>query len=84
VNREYIAFEILQVFENEPLRLACWITIFYPGLRILSSEVNPFNIIYYLCRAAKRAYLLFVALRFVSNTEQVLGLTTNKREDTRE
>lgn len=79
-----MVFEMLQVFENEPLRLACWVTTLYPGLQIFSFKVNSFNVIHYLCRAAKRAYPLFVALRFVSNAEQALSLTTNKGEDTRD
>jgi hypothetical protein len=79
-----MVFEMLQVFENEPLRLACWVTTLYPGLWIFSSEVNPFNVIHHLRRAAKRAYPLFVALQFVSNAEQALSLTTNEGEDTRD
>ena len=80
----YMAFEIVQVFENEPLRLARWVATLYPGLRVFSFEVNPFNVIHHLRRAAERAYPLFVALRFVSNTKQALSLTTNEGEDTRE
>jgi hypothetical protein len=80
----YVAFEILQVFENEPLRLACWVIIFYPGFRVFSFEVNLFDVIYYFRRAAERAYPLFVAFRFVSNTKQVLSLIINKGDDTRE
>jgi hypothetical protein len=57
------------------------VTTLYPGLRILSFEVNPFNVIYHLRRAAKRAHPLFVALRFVSDTERALSLGTNKGED---
>jgi hypothetical protein len=43
--------------------------------------VIPFNVIYYLQRAAKRAYPLFVALRFISNTEQALSLTIDEGEN---
>jgi hypothetical protein len=43
-------------------------------------EVSPFNVIYYLRRAAKRAYPLFIALRFVSNREQALTLTIDEGE----
>jgi hypothetical protein len=50
----------------------------YPGRRILSFEVNPFNVIYHLRRAAKRAYPLFVALRFISNVERALSLATDE------
>jgi hypothetical protein len=64
-----MAFEILHVFENKPLRLARWVITLYPSLWIFSFEVIPFNVIYYLRRAAKRAYPLFVALRLISNTE---------------
>jgi hypothetical protein len=72
---------MLHVFENKPLRLVYWVIILYPGLRIFSFEVILFNVIYYLRRAAKRAYLLFVALRFVSNIEQALSLTIDKGEN---
>jgi hypothetical protein len=77
----YMAFEILYIFENKPLRLIYWVIILYPGLRIFSFKVIPFNIIYYFQRIAKRAYLLFIALRFVSNTEQVLSLTIDEGEN---
>jgi len=50
----------------------------------LSSKVNPFNVIHYLCKAAKRAYPLFVALQFVFNAKQALSLTTNEGEDIRD
>jgi hypothetical protein len=76
-----MAFEILYIFKNKPLRLIYWVIILYPGLQIFSFKVIPFNIIYYLQRAVKRAYLLFVALRFVSNTEQVLSLATDEGEN---
>jgi hypothetical protein len=58
----YMVFEMLQVFENKPLRLACGIITLCPGLRIFSFEMIPFNVIHHLRRAAKRAHPLFVAL----------------------
>jgi hypothetical protein len=76
-----MAFEMLHVFENKPLRLARWVTTLYPGLRIFSFEVIPFNVIHHLRRAAKRAHPLFVALRFVSNAEQALSLATDEGEN---
>jgi hypothetical protein len=78
-----MAFEMLHVFENKPLRLARWVTTLYPGLRIFSFEVIPFNVIHHLRRAAKRAHPLFVALRFVSNAEQALSLATDDGENRR-
>jgi hypothetical protein len=62
-------FEMLQMFENKPLRLVCWVTTLDPGLRIFPFEVLPFNVIHHLSRTAKRAYPVLVALRFVSNAE---------------
>ena len=77
----YMAFEILYVFENKPLRLIRQVIILYLSLQIFSFKVIPFNVIYYLRRAAKRAYPLFVALRFVSNIEQALSLTIDEGEN---
>lgn len=76
----YMTFEMLHVFENKPLRLVYWVIILYPGFRISSFEVNPFNVIYYLRKAAKRVYPFFVALRFVPNADGALGLGKDKRE----
>jgi hypothetical protein len=81
VNVLYVVFEILQVFKNESLRLTRWVVTLYSGRRILFFEVDPFNVIYYLRRAAKRAYPLFVALRFVSNAERALSLATDEGEN---
>lgn len=50
----YMMFEMLQVLENKPLRLARWVTILYPGVRILPFEVILFKVIHHLRRAAKR------------------------------
>jgi hypothetical protein len=74
-------FEVLQVFESKPLRLARWVTTLDPGLRVFLFKVLPFNVIYHLGRTAKRAYPVLVALRFVSNTEQTLSLAINEREN---
>jgi hypothetical protein len=57
------------------------VTTLYPGIQIFSFEVIPFNMIHHLQRAAKRAYPLFVALRFVSNVEQALSLAINEGEN---
>jgi hypothetical protein len=84
VDGKYMVFEMLQVIENKPLRLAYWVTTFHPGLRILSFEVTAFNVIHHLRRATKRAHPVFVTLRFVANAERALSLTTNEREDTKE
>lgn len=77
----YMAFEILQVFENKPLRLTRWVTTLYFGLRIFSFEVITFNMIQHLRRAAKGTYPFFVAPRLVSNTKQALSLATDKEKD---
>ena len=77
----YVAFEMFYVFENKPLRLAQWVITLYLGVRISSFEVNPFNVIHHFCRSAKRAHPLFVALRFVSNTEWALTLATDEAEN---
>ena len=42
--------------------------------------MNPFNVIYYLRKAAERAYPLLIALRFVANTDRALALSKDKRE----
>jgi hypothetical protein len=56
----------------------------YPGLRIFPFEVNSFNVIHHLCRTAKRAHPLLIALRFVANTDGALGLGKDEREGLRE
>lgn len=76
----YVAFEILQVYKNKPLGLARWVITLYPGVRISSFEVNPFNVIHHLLRAAKRAHPLLIALRFVANADRALVLGKDKRE----
>jgi hypothetical protein len=68
------------VLENKPLRLACWVITLDPGLRIFPFEVSPSNVIHHLGRAAKRAYPVFVTLRFVFNAKETLSLATNKGE----
>jgi hypothetical protein len=73
-------FEILQVFENQPLKLAYWVIILHLSLQIFSFEVTPFNVIHHLRRAAKRAHPLLIALRFVANADGALALSKNKRE----
>ena len=78
----YMAFEILQVFENKPQRLTRWLTTLYLALWIFSFQVAAFNMIYHLRRAAKRTHRFFVAPRFVSNTEQALRLTAGARGPT--
>jgi hypothetical protein len=62
VNELYVAFEMLQVFENEPSGLARWVTTLYPSFRVSSFKVNAFNVIHHLCRAGKSAHPLFIAL----------------------
>jgi hypothetical protein len=58
----YVAFEMLQVFENKPLRLAHWVITLYLGVWISSFEVNPFNVIHHLRRAAKRAHPIWICI----------------------
>jgi hypothetical protein len=74
MNQLYVAFEILQLFENKPLRLAYWVKTLYLSLRISSFKVNVFNVIHHRHRAAKFAYPLFVALRFIPDAERALLL----------
>jgi hypothetical protein len=73
-------FEAFQVFENKPLRLTRWVITLYPGLQIFPFEMNPFNVIHHLHKAAKRAHPLLIALRFVTNTDGTLGLSKDERE----
>jgi hypothetical protein len=56
------------------------VIILYPSLRVSSFKVKPFNVIYHLRRAAKKAHPFFVALRFVPNADRALGLGKGKRE----
>jgi len=77
----YMIFEMLQVFENKPLRLARWVITLYPGLRIFSFEVSPFNVIHHLRRAAKRTHPLLIALQFVTNAKGALCLSKDKRKE---
>ena len=76
----YVAFEMLHVLENKPLRLAYWVITLYLSVRISSFEVTPFNVIHHLRRAAKRAHPLLVALRFVANADRALAVAKDKRE----
>ena len=62
------------MIENEALRLAYWVKTLYLGLRISSFKVNVFNVIHHRRRAAKFAYPLFVALRFIPDAEWTLLL----------
>jgi hypothetical protein len=55
--------------------------VLYPSLWIMSFEVYSLNVIYYLRWPIKGTYPLFIALRFVSNTEDALALTTNEWDD---
>ena len=41
----YVAFEMLHVLENKPLRLAYWVITLYLSVRISSFEVTPYNVI---------------------------------------
>jgi hypothetical protein len=75
-----MAFEMLHVLENKPLRLARWVITLYLSVRISSFEVNPFNVIHHLRRAAKRAHPLLIALRFVANADGALALGKDKRK----
>jgi hypothetical protein len=70
----YMAFEMLHVFENKPLRLAHWVITLDLGEWVSSFEVNPLNVIHHLRRAAKRAHPLLIALRFVANADRALVL----------
>jgi len=76
----YVAFEMLHVLENKPLRLAYWVITLYLSVRISSFEVTPFNVIHHLRRAAKRAHPLLIALRFVANADRALVLGKLNRE----
>jgi len=80
VNQLYVAFEILQLFENKPLGLARWVTTLYLSLRISSFKVNVFNVIHHRRWAAKFAHPLFVALRFIPDAEWALLLAAFKGE----
>lgn len=58
----YMALEMLQVREDKPWRLADWVIACYPGLWIFPFEVDPFNVVHHLRRAAdskKSAVRLF-------------------------
>jgi len=76
----HMTFEMLHVFEDKPLRLAHWVITLYLGVWISSFEMNPFNVIHHLRRAAKRAHPLLIALRFVANADRALVLSKRKRE----
>jgi len=80
VHSLHMAFEMLQVLENKPLRLAHWVITLYLSVWVSSFEVNPFNVIHHLRRAAKRAHPLLKALRFVANADRALALGKDKRE----
>src|SRR3954447_22972798 len=80
VHSLHMAFEMLHVLENKPLRLARWVMTLYLSVRISSFEVNPFNVIHHLRRAANRAHRLLIALRFVANADRALALGKLKRE----
>jgi hypothetical protein len=75
-----MAFEMLHVLENKPLRLARWVITLYLSVRISSFEVNPFNVIHHLRRAAKRAHPLLIALRLIINANRALALGKDKKE----
>jgi hypothetical protein len=75
-----MAFEMLHVLENKPLRLTRWVITLYLGVGVSSSDVNPFNVIHHLYRGAERAHSLLIALQFVANTDRALVLSKLKRE----
>jgi hypothetical protein len=80
MNQLYVAFEILQLFENKSLRPTYWVKTLYLSLRISSFEVNVFNVIHHRRRAAEFAHPLFVALRFIPDAEWALLLAAFKGE----
>ncbi|OAF63126.1 hypothetical protein VC83_00418 [Pseudogymnoascus destructans] len=81
MNQLHVTFEILQLFENEPLRLAYWVKTLYLSLQVSSFKVNVFNMIHHRRRAAKFTYPLFVALRFIPDAEWALLLAAIKGEN---
>jgi hypothetical protein len=80
VDLPYVIFEMLQVFEDQPLRLAHGVVIGERLLRIDTFQVNAFDVIPYLRSAAKGTHALFVALRFIANADRALGLSEDERE----
>jgi hypothetical protein len=80
VDSLYIAFEMLQMFKDQPLRFAHRVATGDCLLWYDPSEVNTFNMIPHLRNTAKQTHLLLVALRFVANAKGALGLGTDKRE----
>jgi hypothetical protein len=73
----YVIFEMLQVFEDQPLRLAHGVVTGKFLLRIDSFQVNAFDVIPHFRNAAKATHPLLVALRFVANADgDALSRTT--------
>jgi hypothetical protein len=69
-------FEMHQVIEDQPLRLANRVMT---GDRLLQhdpSQVNAFDVIPHPRNAAKRTHPALTAPQFVSNAERALGLGT--------
>jgi hypothetical protein len=62
----YVIFEILQVFEDQLLRLAHGVATGEHLLRIDTSQVNTLDVIPHLRNAAKATHPLLVALRCVA------------------
>ena len=80
VDSLYVIFEMLQVFEDQPLRLPHGVATGKFLLQYDTSQVKTFNVISYLRNAAKGPHPLFVALRFVANADGALGLGDDKGE----
>ena len=73
-------FEMLQAFEDQPLRLAHGVATRERLLRIDTFQVNAFHVIPHLRNAAKAPHPFLVALRFVANADGALGLGEDERE----
>jgi hypothetical protein len=80
VDSLYVIFEMHQVVEDQPLRLAHGVVTGKCLLRIDTFQVNAFDVIPHLRNAAKGTHPLFVALRFVANADGALGLGEDERE----
>jgi hypothetical protein len=80
VDNLYVIFEMLQMFEDQPLRLAHGVVTGKFHLRIETLQVNIFHVIPHLRNAAKGPHPLLVALRLVANADGALGLGEDERE----
>jgi hypothetical protein len=76
----YVIFEMHQVVEDHPLRLAYGVVTGERLLRINTFQVNIFHVIPHLRNAVKVPHPLLVALRFVANADGALGLGEDERE----